>query len=78
LDKGGSKTKLRVDYDPHYGQYFSKQTSTWNLEIADWLEKETGEISTVKVDGEVVSLSSSGMKITVPSGAGVHMIEVEF
>ena len=76
--KDKSKLSLTIDYDPHYCQYFHKKASSWNLEIADWLEKETGEISAIKVDGEVVSLSSSGMKIPVPSGTGGHMIEVEF
>ena len=76
--KEDAKLKLRVEYDPHYCQYFNNQTSSWNLEVSDWLEKEAGEISTIKVDGEVVSLSSSGMKIPVPPGTGEHMIEVEF
>jgi len=76
--KDDSKLTLSVDYDPHYCQYFGKQTSAWNLEIADWLEKETGKISAIKVDGKVVSLSSSGMKIPVPPGTGAHKIEVEF
>jgi len=76
--KEDAKLKLRVEYDPHYGQCFNNQTSSWNLEVSDWLEKETGGISAIKVDGEVVSLSSHGMKIPVPSGTGEHMIEVEF
>ncbi|MEN8227013.1 MAG: hypothetical protein ABFS38_02580 [Bacteroidota bacterium] len=73
-----AKLQFRVEYDPHYCQYFSKQTTSWNLEIADWLWKESGEISTVKVDGKSVSLSSIGSMIEVPSGTGAHMIEVEF
>ncbi len=76
--KDHSKLVLSVDYDPHYCQYFNEQTSSWNLEIADWLEKETGGISNIKVDGKVIPSASSGLKIEVPPGTGAHKIEVKF
>lgn len=73
-----AKLKLRVEYDPHYCQYFNNQASSWKLELSDWLENETGGISAIKVDGMVVPLSSSGLMIPVPPGTGKHTIEVEF
>lgn len=76
--KEQSKLNLMVQYDPHYCQYFSNKTTSWNLEVSDWLEKETGGVSAIKVDGKLVKKASSGLQIEVPSGTGAHKIEVEF
>jgi len=76
-NKKEAKLNLNVDYDPHYCRYFDTQSSFWTLEIADWLEKESGKISAIKVDGKTIQQPSTGM-IPVPSGSGAHTIEVEF
>jgi len=72
------KITLRVGYDPHYCKYFENRASSWNLELADWLEEASGKISAIKVDGTKIPLSTSGLKIPVPTGSGQHIIEVEF
>ncbi len=76
--KEDGKLTISLGYDPHYCQYFNKQTSSWNLELADWLEEASGKISTIKVDGKKIPLSTTSLKIPVPTGSGEHMIEVEF
>lgn len=76
--KEAPKLLLNVEYDTHYCQYFNKQGSSWNLEMADWLEKETGAISNIKVDGKKISVPSTGLKIEIPAGTGTHEIEVDF
>jgi hypothetical protein len=69
---------LKIDYDPHYCRHFNSRASSWNLEISDWLTKESGEISAIKVDGKVIPIPSAGLKIPVPPGTGEHIIEVVF
>jgi hypothetical protein len=76
--KEDGKLTINLGYDPHYCQYFDNKTSSWNLELADWLEEATGKISAIKVDGKKIPISSSGLEIPVPKGSGEHMIEVEF
>jgi hypothetical protein len=76
--KKEGKLTLNLGYDPHYCLYFDKETSSWNLELADWLEDESGKISAIKVDGKKIPLSKSGLQIPVPPGSGEHKIEVEF
>jgi hypothetical protein len=76
--KEDAKLTLNVGYDPHYCQYFDNRTSSWNLELADWLEEESGKISAIKVDGKKIPLSTAGLRIPVPTGSGEHKIEVEF
>ena len=73
-----ARLTLNVGYDPHYCQYFENKASSWNLELADWLEEASGKISAIKVDGTKIPLSTSGLKIPVPTGSGQHIIEVEF
>ena len=43
---GISKTKklsITIGYDQHYCKYFETHDSNWNLEFADWLEKDLGQ-----------------------------------
>jgi len=67
---------ISLDYDPHYCQDFGKHATTWNLEFSDWILKEMGQVSTVKVDGKKVD--NPELKIQVPAGIGKHTIEVVF
>ena len=76
--KEEAKLSLSVDYDPHYCRHFEGASSSWNLEVSDWLKKESGEIKAIKVDGKEIQHSSSGTKIPLPSGSGLHHIEIEF
>ncbi|MFO7668847.1 MAG: hypothetical protein R6W31_04240 [Bacteroidales bacterium] len=72
------KLIFNVDYDPHYCRYFTNKPSSWTLEVADWMEKESGRISAIKVDGKAIPNPASGGIIPVPSGSGQHQIEIEF
>ena len=76
--KEDAKLSLSVDYDPHYCRHFDGASSSWNLEVSDWLKKESGEIKAIKVDGKAIQQSSSGTVIPLPSGSGQHHIEIEF
>jgi len=67
---------IEVEYDPHYCQDFSKRSTTWNLEFADWLLQEVGAVSSVKVDG--LGIAFPGIQVQVPQGTGEHTIEVMF
>jgi hypothetical protein len=69
---------LNIGYDPHYCQFFDNRTSFWNLELADWLEEESGKISAIKVDGQKIPIPQSTLNITIPPGTGEHVIEIEF
>ena len=44
LDKKFKKIELRLDYDPHYCSDFREKDSSWKLQFADWLLKETETI----------------------------------
>ena len=70
------KLTITLDYDPHYCQYFEKHASTWNLEFSDWLVKEMGSVSSIRMDGNVGA--QTGLKIQIPEGIGKHTIEVSF
>ncbi len=59
---------LNVDYDPHYCRHFTTRASSWTLELADWMEKDSG-IRAIKVDGKALPNTSTGMKIPVPAGS---------
>lgn len=76
--KEETKLTLTVDYDPHYCLHFNNHPSFWILELSDWLEKEMGEISLLKVDGKAVPFSPSPFNVPIPSGTGKHKIEVIF
>jgi hypothetical protein len=76
--KKEGKLTLNLGYDPHYCQYFDKHTSSWNLELADWMESVSGKISAIKVDGKEIPLSKNGLKIPVPNGTGEHKIDLIF
>lgn len=75
--KEDASLSLSVDYDPHYCRHFEKSSSSWKLELADWLVEEEGEIKVIKVDGKVIQPASSGM-IPLPAGSGQHRIDIEF
>ncbi len=69
---------LSIDYDPHYCHYFSDHPSRWTFEMADWLMKEKGNISSIEVDGEKTPLKQMVSAIVIPAGTGEHKIEVAF
>lgn len=75
-DSSKGKLSISIDYDPHYCQYFETNTSSWNLEFADWLEKDPGKPSSFSVDDKVVTVSDG--KIEIPKGIGKHKIEISF
>ena len=70
------KLSISIDYDPQYCQYFETNTSSWNLEFSDWLEKDLGKPSSVTIDGKTVKISDG--KIEIPKGIGKHSIEISF
>jgi hypothetical protein len=70
------KLNLLIDYDKAYCQYFETHTSTWGLEFADWMENEAGKASSVLIDGKSFKLTTD--KIEIPSGTGMHKIEIGF
>jgi hypothetical protein len=67
---------IHLEYDPHYCRYFDQHASNWHLEFSDWLVRETGAISSISVDGQIVNLSDT--RIDIPSGTGKHEIDVKF
>jgi hypothetical protein len=67
---------ITLEYDPHYCKYFETHASVWNLEFSDWMRMETGEFSSVIIDGR--TLKNSTGKIEVPKGTGIHKIEIKF
>jgi hypothetical protein len=75
-NSSGKQLTLAIDYDPYYCQFFETNTSIWNLEFADWLEKGHGKPSSAKVNGKAVKLQSG--KIEIPKGIGKHKIEISF
>jgi hypothetical protein len=70
------KLSISIDYDPQYCQYFETNTSSWNIEFSDWLEKDLGKPSSVAVDGKAVEISEG--KIEIPVGIGKHSIEITY
>ena len=76
--KEETKLTITVDYDPHYCLHFNNHPSSWTLELSDWLEKKTGKISLIKIDGEDVQSSLSPSEIQIPSGTGKHKVEIIF
>lgn len=77
-NKSEASLRLHVDYDAHYCRYFENKSSVWNLEVADWMEKDMGGLSVVKVNGKAVQHGETGMSIALPAGTGGHEIEIEF
>ena len=69
---------LILDYDPHYCMHFNNHPSSWTLELSDWLEKKTGKVSAIKIDGQNAPSYPSLSKMTIPSGTGKHKIEIVF
>ncbi len=76
LDKKFKKIELRLDYDPHYCSDFREKDSSWKLQFADWLLKETGDNIIVHVDTKKASFA--GDKLSIPPGIGQHTIEISF
>jgi hypothetical protein len=69
---------LTLDYDPHYCMHFNDHPSSWTLEMSDWLVKEMGKISGIKVDGKEIPTSSSLSIVAVPPGTEKHQIVIQF
>jgi hypothetical protein len=69
--------RVTVDYDPHYCRFFQKHTTSWNLQLSDWLQKKMGEISSITVDGKSISVSRP-VTVDIPAGTGKHEIKIAF
>jgi hypothetical protein len=74
-DKTSNKLNLAIDYDIHYCRFFETHSSSWNLELSDWLLNDNGKISSVAIDGKDVT--GSTFKINIPQGTGKHLIKVD-
>ena len=70
------KLIFTVDYDAHYCSFFKNNSSTWILELSDWVKEEFGETPLVKVDGKPVPFSKTSLSIPIPEGLGEHYIEI--
>ncbi len=73
---GQNKLTISVGYDPHYCRHFETHESNWNLEVADWLTKEMGNITSVAIDGKEQGKSAG--RIVVAKGTGIHKIDIIF
>jgi len=71
-----NKLVIDLNYDSHYCMDFGKRPTVWKLEFADWLLKEKGAVSSLKVDGTAVI--QKGPELQVPAGTGSHTVEVSF
>ena len=60
------KLIFTVDYDAHYCSFFKNHSSTWILELSDWVKEELGETPLVNVDGKPVPFSKTSFNISIP------------
>jgi hypothetical protein len=75
-DSKSKKLSFTIGYDQHYCKYFETHDSNWNLEFADWLEKDSGKIRSVTIDKKAAKISNG--KVLIPRGIGEHKIELAF
>ncbi len=75
LDKS-PQVSFKIDYDPHYCQHFKNHSSTYTLELADWVTDEFDKNVQVKVDGKIITSDQPAFEIKIPAGIGVHHIEI--
>jgi hypothetical protein len=67
---------FEINYDPHYCQYFNNHSSTYTIELADWVANEFDKNLEINVDGEIISPGQLAFEIEIPAGIRVHHIDI--
>lgn len=68
---------IELNYDKHYCKHFGKNASLWTLELSDRYRKTFGKETVISIDGrETKTVTDSKQVIKIPSGTGIHRIEI--
>jgi hypothetical protein len=71
------KNLIEIYYDNHYCNHFKDSSSTWTLELSDSFRDKLGESGQIIVDNKMeMNVPQSTQKIDIPSGLGVHTIQL--
>ena len=70
-------SEIKLFYDNHYCNYFSRKSSYWTLEVSDSFCRKIGNKAMIYIDGKNTSATLElKQKVEITSGDGTHIIRL--